>query len=137
MKKFFYSLFLSILIFITVDHSFSGLTLPTDILYRWGTLLALSFGVMLHKPILKFLTVKINFLTYFVTVFLLIAGVIYGLEIFIPNLYIESSSFEGFDMQVLTINAFNVSAFGTLLGFSMVSAIISGVLEFLKRSSED
>lgn len=137
MKKFFYSLFLNIVIFIAVASGFEGLSFPKDFMYGVVTLLALSFGVMLYRPILKFLTVKVNFLTYFITAFLLISGVMYGLELFIPELYINSSSFKEVNLQLITINAFTVSQVGTLLGFSMVSAFISGMLDSLRKSSDD
>ncbi|MBI2356445.1 phage holin family protein [Candidatus Dojkabacteria bacterium] len=137
MKKFFFSLFLNIVIFIAVSNVFDGFSLPTDFMYLLGSLLILSFAVMLHRPVLKFLTVKINFLTYLLTVFLLVGGALYALELFVPSLYINSSAFKEVNLQVITINAFKVSQIGTLLGVAFVSSFVSALLESLKRSSDD
>lgn len=137
MKKFFFSLFLNIVIFIAVESVFIGFELPTDFMYLLMSLFALSVAVMLHRPILKFLTVKINFLTYFVTAFLLVGGTLYGLELFVPSLYINSSSFEAVNLQIITINAFEVSQIGTLIGVALVGSFVSALLESLKKSSDE
>lgn len=137
MKKFFFSLFLNIVIFIAVESGFVGFELPTDFMYLVMSLIALSVAIMLHRPVLKFLTVKINFITYFVTAFLLVAGTLYGLELFVPSLYINSSSFEAVNLQVITINAFEVSQIGTLIGVALVSSFLSALLESLKKSSDE
>ncbi len=137
MKKFFFSLFLNIIIFIAVSNTFEGFQLPSDFMYLVGTLIALSFAIMLHRPVLKFLTVKINFLTYFVTAFVIVAGVLYALELFVPTLYINSSAFDEVNLQIITINAFQVSQFGTLIGVSLVASFLSALLESLKKSSDD
>ncbi|HRI06025.1 MAG TPA: hypothetical protein PLV59_03730 [Candidatus Dojkabacteria bacterium] len=137
MKKFFFSLFLNIVIFIAVESIFVGFELPSDFMYLVMSLVALSLAVMLHRPVLKFLTVKINFLTYLVTVFLLVGGTLYGLELFVPSLYINSSSFEAVNLQVITINAFEVSQIGTLIGVALVSSFISALLESLKKGGDE
>lgn len=137
MKKFFFSLFLNIVIFIAVESTFVGFELPSDFMYLVMSLVALSLAVMLHRPVLKFLTVKINFLTYLVTVFLLVGGTLYGLELFVPSLYINSSSFEAVNLQVITINAFEVSQIGTLIGVALVSSFISALLESLKKGGDE
>ncbi|KKR06152.1 MAG: hypothetical protein UT34_C0001G0192 [candidate division WS6 bacterium GW2011_GWF2_39_15] len=137
MKKFFFSLFLNMVIFVAISNLFDGFRLPGDFGYYMISLFGLSLAIMLHRPLLKFLTVKINFITYLLSGFLLVAGALYAMELFIPSLYLNASSFNEVNLQVITINAFTVSQFGTLIGVALAGASLSALLETLKKVGDD
>jgi hypothetical protein len=107
MKEVIKSLFVYSLILFFVFSFFSeSIILPESASYLILTILILSFTVMISCPVLDFLTIKCNFLTFFLMTTLLLVGISYLLKLFMVGFYIESYMFAGLDLGELQISEF-------------------------------
>lgn len=109
--------------------------MPEIELYYVATLLVLSMGVMITKPLLKFLTIKVNFLTYFLMSSILLVGIFFLLEIFMTGFFIETVIFEGINLDFLQINGFEVIPVITILLISVLSSFLSTIFFTLGKSN--
>ncbi len=123
MKKTIYSILLYILAFSFSMSFFNGVSLPNEPLYWLGTVIIFAAVVLLHRPVLKFMTVKINFVTFLLSAFLLSIGVFYALELIMPEFLIGVSSFEGLSVA-------------TIVAACFVYAAVCALMETLKGGEE-
>lgn len=137
MKKFFFSFFLNILVLSLVFSIFEGVILPSDSLYFIGCYVALSFGIMLQKPILKFLTVKNNVLTYWISASVLTLGVFYLLLTFVPGIKIIESVVKEMQFGAIKIVSFKLDTMLTMTFSVLLASLISGIMETLKKPVEE
>lgn len=137
MKKFFFSLLLNILVYSFVFNLFSGISLPRDPFYLVITFIALSIGIMLQKPVLKFLTVKINLITYWLAASLISFGVLYLLVTFLPGLEIVETLVNEMSFGAIKIESFKLDIMLTMIFSVIVAGLISGIMEMLKKPVED
>lgn len=128
------NLFILILIFFFSTTIFSGIVMPTITIYFILTLIILSMGIMLTKPLLKFLTIKINFLTYILMSTLITIGILFLLKIFMTGFFVESSQFLGINADFLQVNGFEMSPILTIIIFALVSCFISSVFYLMDKS---
>jgi hypothetical protein len=91
-------------------------------------------GVMMTEPFLKFLTIKINFLTYWLMSSILLIGITFLLRIFMTGFFVEESQFTGANFDFLQINGFEINPILTIVLFSVVSAMISTIFYSLEKS---
>jgi hypothetical protein len=89
---------------------------------------------MLTKPFLDFLTIKVNFLTYFLMSGLITIGATFLLKIFMTGFFVESSYFSGLNLDFLLINDFEITPTLTIVLFSVLSAFISAIFYILEKS---
>lgn len=137
MKKFFFSLLLNILVYSFVFNLLSGVSLPKDPFYLVATYIALSIGIMLQKPVLKFLTVKINLLTYWLSASLISFGVLYLLVTFMPGLEIAETVVKEMSFGAIKVESFKLDIMLTMIASVLVAGLISGIMEMLKKPVED
>jgi hypothetical protein len=137
MKKYIYSFFLNILVFSFVFTIFDGIAMPKDIMYLTVGFVALSLAVLLQRPLLKFLTVKNNFITYWLSVALLLIGAFYLLDSFLPGFKISTTVIKAMDLGTIKIASIEMNKILTIVFASMSTALVSGIMEFLKRGSEE
>lgn len=137
MKKFVFSLLLNILILYFVFNTFKSVTIPTDLLYLISVYVGLSLGIMLHRPLLKFLTVKINILTYLLSASIIALGVMYGLVTFLPGFEVGETIIKGFNIGALSISTFKLDSMMTMVSVAVVASLISSIMETLKKPAED
>jgi hypothetical protein len=135
MRGYFKNLLLLLLIFFFTTTIFTGIVMPDIEIYFFLTLLVLSIGIMLTKPFLNFLTIKVNFLTYFLMSVLVIIGVSFLLKIFMTGFFVENSQFNGVNLDFLQINSFDISPLFTIIVFSILSALISTIFYSLDKSN--
>jgi uncharacterized membrane protein YvlD (DUF360 family) len=90
-------------------------------------------GIMLTKPFLDFLTIKINFLTYFLMSGIITVGITFLLKIFMTGFFVESSEFAGLNLDFLHVEGFQVSWIFTIILFAVLSAFISTVFYSLEK----
>jgi hypothetical protein len=128
------NLLLLLLVFFFTTTIFTGIVMPTITVYFIATLIVLSIGVMLTKPFLDFLTIKVNFLTYFLMSGLITIGVTFLLKIFMTGFFVESSYFSGLNLDFLLINDFEITPTLTIVLFSVLSAFISAIFYILEKS---
>ncbi|MCD4756133.1 hypothetical protein K8R20_00750 [bacterium] len=89
---------------------------------------------MITKPFLDFLTIKVNFITYFLLSSLLLVGIFFLLEIFMTGFFINTVTFEGINLDFLQINGFEVIPMITILIISTFSSFLSTIFFTLGKS---
>lgn len=136
MRKTVYSILLYILVFSFTMSFFNGVSLPVDPIYWVATAITFAAVVMLHRPVLRFLTVKINFVTFLLSASLLSIGAFYILELFMPEFMVEASTFSGFNAGTVTVSAFEFTRLTTIIVSSLVFAALCALMESLKGSDE-
>ncbi len=114
---------------------FKGITLPTTPIYFISTLILLSLLVFLASLILKFLTIKENFITQFIMTTLLCIGGFFLLQEFMPGYNIEEYKFEGINTGSLVIHALTITPFLSMVIGSVSHSIISSLIKVLEKSS--
>lgn len=134
MGKYFKSLLLFLLIFFFTSTIFSGIIMPEITLYFFATLFVFSMGVMMTDPFLKFLTIKINFLTYWLMSTIILTGITFLLKIFMTGFFIEKSEFSGASFDFLEVTGFEINPIFTIILFSVVSALVSTIFYSLEKS---
>jgi uncharacterized membrane protein YvlD (DUF360 family) len=134
MGAYFKNLLLLLLIFFFSTTLFTGIVMPQITVYFFATLVVLSIGIMLTKPLLTFLTIKVNFITYFLMGSLITVGITFLLRIFMTGFFVESSYFSGASFDFLEINSFDINPILTIIIFGIVSAFISTLFYALDKS---
>lgn len=135
MKKSIKSLLVYLLISYFVFTLFEqAVKLPQKFIYLVLVLVILSFTVMIACPLLNFLTIKCKFPTFLLMSTLLLAGVLYGLKLFMIDFYIEEFLFEGFNLGFIQIESFNVIPIFTI---SMLAFLVSLLSAFFKEMDTD
>jgi uncharacterized membrane protein YvlD (DUF360 family) len=136
MKKTIYSILLYILAFSFSIEFFNGVSLPGEPLYWLATVVIFAIVVLLHKPVLKFLTIKINFVTFWLAAAILSAAAFYTLELIMPDFIVGVSSFEGLSTGSVTINSFELTELATMFVASFVYGGICSLMETLRGNEE-
>jgi hypothetical protein len=108
--------------------------MPEIPLYVFATLFVLSIAVLMTEPFLKFLTIQINFLTYWLMSSIILTGMSFLLRIFMTGFFVENSEFAGLSLSFVEINGFVLNPILTILVFSVTSGIISTVFYVLEKS---
>ncbi len=134
MKKGVFDLVLYILSFVFVLLFFSNVILPDDFVYLTSTLLVIGLGVVMAKPILNFLTVKVVFLTRLVASTLILLGVFYALETFMPGFFVESLVFQETDLGWLSLKSFEFDKIGGMVLLSFATSLVSSLVKLLQES---
>lgn len=132
MKQFLKSLLANFFILFFVISLFKeGIILPETSLYLFATLIILTMTVLIASPLLKFLTIKRNFITHFIITALLLVGVFFLLKIFMTGLYINSYTFESLSVATVQISSFTVDPVLTIVSVSLLSSLICSIYEEL------
>jgi hypothetical protein len=134
MAKFLKNMLLFLLIFYFSTSIFTGIVMPEIPLYVFATLFVLSIAVLMTEPFLKFLTIQINFLTYWLMSSIILTGMSFLLRIFMTGFFVENSEFAGLSLSFVEINGFVLNPILTILVFSVTSGIISTVFYVLEKS---
>ena len=134
MKETIRNLFLYILIFYLVLSVFLGITLPENIAYVLATLVVLSFAMMIAKPLLSFLTVKVNFVTLLLVGALLLFGAMLLLESLMPGFTIEKEMFIGVTFGSIVVNDFEMVPLVSMAGVAVISSFFCSVFYELDKN---
>ncbi len=134
MKETVRNLFLYILIFYLVLSVFLGITLPENIAYVLATLVVLSFAMMIAKPLLSFLTVKVNFITLLLVGALLLFGAMLLLESLMPGFTIEKEMFIGVTFGSIVVNDFEMVPLVSMAGVAVISSFFCSVFYELDKN---
>ncbi len=133
MKKGLFDLILYVFSFVFVMLFFTSVKLPTDTIYLASSLLFIGVGVMLTKPLLTFLTVKAVFLTRLLATTLVLFGVIFALETFVPGFLIERLVFKETDLGLLSLKSFEFDKIGVVVLLSLCTAFVSSLVKLLQE----
>jgi len=134
MKETVRNLFLYILIFYLVLSVFMGIILPENIAYVLATLVVLSFAMMIAKPLLSFLTVKVNFITLLLVGALIVFGSMFLLESLMPGFTIETEMFTGITFGSIVVNDFEMLPIASMVGVSVVGSFLCSVFYELDKN---
>ena len=135
MEKFFRNLIQYMLSAYFVITILKGITIPTNVIYLVSTLVLLSLTVFISSKVLKFLTIKLNFITILLMTSILSFGVFYILQEFMPGFKIEEYVFQGLNSGQIVIHTFNVTTTLTMIFGSILFSFISSVLQSLEKNS--
>lgn len=135
MANFFKNLIQYMLVSYLVLTLFSGIRVPDSILYLIASLAILSIGMLLVSPVLKFLTVKENFLTTFILSSLICVGMFFLLDSFMTGFYIEPYQFSGMELNSIVINDFEMTPVFTIVSASITASFLGSLLFVLEKSS--
>lgn len=119
------------LVFLSMSFFEKGIVLPENGLYFAATLFILTFTILIAEPFLKFLTVKVNFLTMFLMSSVLLIGVFFLLKLFMTDFYINEYSFEEMTIGTLRITSFIVKPTLTIIAASLTSAFLCSTFKGL------
>ncbi len=134
MGRYFKNLLLFFLISFFTTTLFSGIVMPEIVLYFIATLFVLSMGIIMTEPFLKFLTIKINFLTYWLMSSIILTGITFLLKIFMTGFFVENSKFSGISLDFLVISGFEISSIFTIILFSILTAFVGTLFYVLEKS---
>ena len=134
MKETVRNLFLYILIFYLVLSVFMGIILPENIAYVLATLVVLSFAMMIAKPLLSFLTVKVNFITLVLVGTLIIFGSMFLLESLMPGFTIETEMFTGITFGSIVVNDFEMVPIASMVGVAITGSFLCSVFYELDKN---
>lgn len=135
MAKFLKNLIQYILISYVVFTVLKGIILPTNLLYIIASFLVLSIGMLMASPILKFLTVRENFVTIFLMSSLICIGFFFLLDSFMTGFYIETYTFEGLELGNILVNSFEMTPFITIVIGSIFASFLGSLLSVLEKTS--
>lgn len=135
MKKFFRDLIQFMLISYVVLSLFKGIVLPANPLYIFASLIILAIGMLMVSVILKFLTIKENFITTFLMSSLIGVGFFFLLDTFMTGFYIETYTFGGLDLGSLVLNSFEMTPILTMVLASVCASFLVSLLSVLEKTS--
>ena len=126
---------LYILIFSFSATLLSGVVLPTS-LFNWLlVMVSLAIAIVVHKPLLNFLTVKVNFMTFWIASSLLVVGALFALEVFVPGLEFISTTSKSLDLDVLTVNTFVLNKTMTMVFFAVIGSGIAAIFDVMNKKA--
>jgi len=134
MKETVKNLFVYILIFFIVLSVFRGIVLPENLAYLLATLIILSFAMMIAKPFLTFLTIKVNFITLFLVGSLLVFGCMFLLDSLMTGFSIESEMFRGVTFGSIVIKDFEMLPIVSMAGVAILGALMCSLFNELDRN---
>lgn len=116
-KRFLFNILLYMMIFSFVCMITKSIVLPVDTVYLFVSLLVVACSIMLYEPVLRFLTVKRNFLTQWVmsSVFVFIS--IYLLNSLMPMFTVQTFATKSEFLQLALSGTMTMVFVSILTGF--------------------
>lgn len=124
-KKFLFGLFLNMMVFSFVCLVTKAIVLPSDMLYLFASLLIVSGAMMLFEPVLKFLTVRRNFLTQWLMMSVFVFLAVYLLNSIMPMFTVQSFATRSETVQLMLTGTTTIVFVSILTGF--LSAIFTAL----------
>lgn len=134
MKETVKNLFVYIFIFFLVLSVFKGIVLPENLAYLLATLVILSLAMMIAKPFLTFLTIKVNFITLFLVGSLLIFGCMFLLDSLMTGFSVEAEMFSGVTFGSIVINDFEMLPMISMAGVAVFGALMCSLFNELDKN---
>ncbi|HOV29629.1 MAG TPA: hypothetical protein PLD77_00960 [Candidatus Dojkabacteria bacterium] len=129
-KKFFVNF---LILYFVLDMCGKGIHLPVRFEYLFSTYAFLSLSVLCSVPILKFLTVKCNFITYFLMNAITLSVCFVILKMFMIDFTIDSYLFNEVNIGSLHIESFTVNSAMSIAVVSIVSSFLLSVYRGLDK----
>ena len=113
-----------LILFFSVGCVGFGIHMPTIIPYLIAVYLIVALAQLAVEPFLRFLTIKANFVTYFLMSSLALVGLFYLFDLFMVDFAINTYDFAG-------TTIFNIHIPATMLNKEAIIAIVSVFDSFL------
>ncbi len=133
MRKGLFDLILYIFSFVFVLLFFPSVKLPSESAYLFLSLIIVGLGIMFSKSLLVFLTVKVVFLTRFLAITLILFGIVFALETFLPGFFVEKLVLEETDLGLLSLKSFEFDKIGVVVLLSLSTALVSSLVKLLQE----
>ncbi|GEM_PF-2610191 len=134
MKKTIYEFIIYVFCFSFVGLFFQALDLPDEIIPLALVLLIVGFGMVFSKHLLKFLTVKVVFLTRLLAVFLIVFGIFYIFYMFLPGFDIDPIVVQEVNWDWVSIKEFEFDKISSIAVLAFVVALLSSLVKLLEES---
>ncbi len=123
-----------LIIYLVFDAFGKGIHLPVRFEYLVCTYAFLSLAILCSVPILKFLTVKCNFLTYFLMNSIILSVCLIVLKMFMIDFTITPYLFEEVNAGSLHIESFTVSTAVSIVSVSVLSSFLLSLYKELDKA---
>lgn len=107
--------------------------LPVSFLYLFLTLLAGGLGLLIVCPLLNFLTIKCNFITFLLMGSLILIGILYLMHMVMVDFSVNEFLFSGVKLGNIQINEFNVIPIVSISVASLLTSFMIAVYKELDR----
>ncbi len=107
--------------------------LPVSFLYLLLSLLAGGLALLISCPLLNFLTIKCNFITFLLMGTLLLTGVIYLLNLVMVDFNVNEFVFSGIAFGNIKISEFEVIPIISISIASLLTSFITAIYKELDR----
>lgn len=124
---------ISLLVFFFTTTIFTGILIPPTDVNIISSLVVFSIAIMLAKPLLDFLTIKINFLTYFLMSSIVLICAVFLLSALMPGFLVDTTYFAGLDLSFVKIAEFEITPIFTNVFFSITSGFILTIFYSLEK----
>ncbi|HNZ70917.1 MAG TPA: hypothetical protein PKJ86_02885 [Candidatus Dojkabacteria bacterium] len=131
-KRLFYKIIVGAMVFAFVIIVAGGVVLPVNILYLLATIFGVAFAIQLHEPILKFLTIRVGFVSQMIMSSLLIIGILYLFNYLMPEFTIVGLPVNSQTLGVISIKGFILGEIETIICISLLTGLINTFLDYLK-----
>jgi len=131
-KKLVYKIIVGAMVFAFVTIVAGGIVLPVNILYLLACLFGVAFAIQLHEPILKFLTIRVSFVSQLIMSTLLIAGVLFLFNYLMPEFTIIGLPVNSQTLGVISIKGFILGEIETIICISLLTGLFNTFLDNLK-----
>ena len=131
-KRLFYKIIVGAMVFAFVIIVAGGIVLPVNILYLLATIFGVAFAIQLHEPILKFLTIRVGFVSQMIMSSLLIIGILYLFNYLMPEFTIVGLPVNSQTLGVISIKGFILGEIETIICISLLTGLINTSLDYLK-----
>ncbi|HQG58107.1 MAG TPA: hypothetical protein PLX79_04000 [Candidatus Dojkabacteria bacterium] len=131
-KRLFYKIIVGAMVFAFVIIVAGGIVLPVNILYLLATIFGVAFAIQLHEPILKFLTIRVGFVSQMIMSSLLIIGILYLFNYLMPEFTIVGLPVNSQTLGVISIKGFILGEIETIICISLLTGLINTFLDYLK-----
>ena len=97
-----------------------------------ATIFGVAFAIQLHEPILKFLTIRVGFVSQMIMSSLLIIGILYLFNYLMPEFTIVGLPVNSQTLGVISIKGFILGEIETIICISLLTGLINTSLDYLK-----
>ena len=107
--------------------------LPVSFLYLFLTLLSGGIGLLLACPILNFLTVKCNFITFLLIGTLILTGILYLMNMVMVDFTVNEFLFSGLKIGNMQVNESKVIPIISIAIASLLTSFLTAIYKELDR----
>lgn len=107
--------------------------LPESFLYLFLTLLGGGIALLLACPVLNFLTVKCNFITFLLMGTLILTGVLLLMNLIMVGFTVNEYQFTGLKLGNVQINEFKVIPLVSITIASFLASLLTAIYKELDR----